>query len=225
MANFTSHTSAFLAGILFCPPYANTTARLVAGPDVIRFNHIFDATTDLLMDICRTTRLGSCKGKKEMVKLPAETLADLMMGLALQLSLVASHLADCYGWETDDFGEILNRTKALPPPLKSVFKPDLEFWECLLDHRQAPELLDAFEALDELSRIRCVAVLTSTEEPDDNIECFVDAPDKKAFIASRLQEAVKETKTADINNVPRLKQAIAWSIAASAEHPTIGSVL
>lgn len=223
MANVTSHTSAFLAGILFCPPYANTTARLVAGPDVIRFNHIFDATTDLLMDICRTRRLGCCEGKREMVNLPAETLADLMMGLALQLSLVASHLADCHGWETDNFEEILSRTEALPPPLKSVFKPDLDFWECLLIHRKAPELLDAFKAFDELSRIRCVAVLTSDREPDVNIECFVDAPDKKAFIASRLQEAADETKAVDIDNVPRLKKAIAWSIAASAEHPTIGS--
>ena len=86
-----------------------------------------------------------------MVCLPAETLADLMMGLALQLSLVASHLADCHGWETDNFEEILNRTEALPPPLKSVFKPDLEFWECLLNHRKAPQLLNAFEAFVSLA--------------------------------------------------------------------------
>lgn len=97
MADTTSNTTAFLAGILFCPPYANTTARLVAGPDVIRFNHLFDAATELLMEICREIRLNPRGSKRERVALPADALADLMMGLALQLSLIASHLADCQG--------------------------------------------------------------------------------------------------------------------------------
>jgi hypothetical protein len=220
MAHTRSHTTAFLAGILFCPPYANTTARLVAGPDVTRFNHLFDATTDMLMEICRTTRLSNCGKQKEMVTLPAEPLADLMMGLALQLSLVASHLADCQGWETDDFEEILNRAAVLPPPLNSVFQPDLRFWECLLNHRCAPEFLDAFEDFGEYSRIRCVAVLTSAEDPDVDIDRFIKAADKKAFISDRLRTAAKKIRAVDIDNVPRLKQAIAWSIAASAEHPT-----
>ena len=225
MVNTTSNTTALLAGILFCPPYANTTARLVAGPDVIRFNHLFDATTDILMEICRTTRLSTCGKQKEMVELPAETLADLMMGLALQLSLIASHLADCQGWETDDFVEIMNRAEALPPPMKSVFKPDLHFWECLLIHRRAREFLDAFGAFDERSRIRCLAVLTSAREPSADIDRFVDAADKFGFISDRLRTAATETRAVDIDSVPSLKRAIAWSIAASADYPTITPVL
>jgi hypothetical protein len=223
MTNPTSHTAAFLAGILFCPPYANTTARLVAGPDVIRFNHLFDDTTDMLMEICREIRLNTRDSQREIVALPAETLADLMMNLALQLSLIASHLADCQGWETDDVREILIRAETLPPPLKSVFRPDLRFWECLLRHRNAPAFLEVFEAFDELTRIRCLAVLTSAEEPGIDIDCLVGADDKNEFIARRLREAQKETRTDNIDNVPLLKKAIAWSIAASAAHPTIAS--
>lgn len=227
MANPTSHTAAFLAGIFFCPPYANTTARLVAGPDVIRFNHLFDATTDMLMEICRDIRLNARGSKKETetVALPAETLADLMMGLALQMSLIASHLADCQGWETDDIREILIRAETLPPPLKSVFRPDLHFWGCLIRHRNAPAFLEAFETFDELTRIRCLAVLTSAEEPGGDIDRFLGADDKNEFIACRLRKARKETRTGDIDNVPLLKKAIAWSIAASAAHPTIASAL
>jgi hypothetical protein len=223
MADTTSNTTAFLAGILFCPPYANTTARLVAGPDVIRFNHLFDAATELLMEICREIRLNPRGSKRERVALPADALADLMMGLALQLSLIASHLADCQGWRTDDIREILNRAETLPPPLRSVFQPDLRFWECLIGHRRAPQFLDAFNAFDEPGRIRCLAVLTSAAEPGVDIDRFVEAGDKKAFIAGRLREAQKETRADDIDDVPRLKQAIAWSIAASTAHPTIAS--
>ena len=221
MANTPSQPSALLAGILFCPPYANTAARLVAGPDVHRFNHLFDATTDMLMQICRDIRLRSYENKESMVALPAEILADLMMGLALQMSLIASHLADCNGWKTNSIREILFNTEMLPPPLKTVFHPDLQFWKCLLGHNGAPNLLDAFKSLDEINQIRCVAILTSGLRPEVQIDHFIAAPDKIAYLAERLRQAGIETFKGHIDDVSRLKQAIAWSIAAGADHPTV----
>jgi len=221
MTHYPSNIAAFLTGIIFCPPCANTTNRLAAGPDAKRFNRIFDEATDLLFHKCRAARAGDFKNNRQMAALPAEALADLMMALALQMSLIASHLADCQEWETHDFEEILNRTSSLPSPLKSVFKPDLRFWECLLRHRRAPELLDAFESFDELSRIRCVAVLTSGTAPAFDIDRFVEAPDKEAYIAGRLQSASSEIHPDDITQIGGLKQAIAWSINACMNRPTI----
>ena len=220
MTNCTSNITAFLAGIIFGPPSANTSDRLVAGSDAEKFNRLFDETIDRLLNRCRDTRGGACLDRHKRITLPAEALADLMMGLAMQMSLIASHLADCQGWATDDFEAILQKTSSLPPPLKSVFAPDFNFWECLLKHRQAAAFLETFERFDELQRIRCVAVLTSGKEPDADIDAFVAASDKRAFINNLLLQAGSETHSGNIDDVPRLKQAIAWSIAVSTDHPT-----
>lgn len=220
MTQCPSNITAFLAGIIFCPPNANTADRLVNGPDSKGFNQLFDNATDLLLNQCRETRGCVDRHQAEGVTLPAEPLADLMMGLALQMSLIASRLADCQGWKTDDFEEIMDRARTLPPPLKSVFGPDFGFWECLLNHRQAAAFLEVFETLDERLRIRCVAVLTSSKEPALDIDRFVATADKKAYIDTELLKASSETRHDEINEVGRLKQAIAWSIAASSDHPT-----
>lgn len=221
MTDCPSNIAAFLAGIIFGPPSANTSDRLVAGSDAKKFNRLFDEAIDRLLNRCRDTRGAACPDHHRRVTLPAEALADLMMGLAMQMSLIASHLADCQGWVTDDFEGILQKARSLPPPLNSVFAPDFSFWECLLKHRQAAAFLEAFERFDELHRIRCVAALTSGKEPDADIDAFVAASHKKAFIQNLLLQAGSETGTGNIDDVPRLKQAIAWSIAASADHPTI----
>ena len=66
-----------------------------------------------------------------------------------------------------------------------------------------------------------MAVLTGAEDPDVDIDRFIKATDKEAFISERLRTAAGKIRAVDIDDVPRLKQAIAWSIAASAEHPTL----
>ena len=221
MSDCAAHIDSLLAGIISCPPAAHSTVRLIAGPDVKRFNRLFDDSTDLLMDICRNARQPADGNRRQTAALPAEEMADLMLVLALQMSLIAGHLADSMEWGAGSLKEILENLLGLPFPLRFLFKPDCRFWEAVLRHSHAPVFLETFKTLDEHTRLRCVAVMTCSPDPSAEIDRFLESPDPVSFVSGRLSSAAVSARNTRIDNLSELKKAIAWSIAASSEHPTL----